>query len=112
MTDDTKFMHFDIQSIDLAGTTEKIVKGGRDLFPKLPLAFGSVKKIGVIGWSSQGPAQACNLRDSLDGTELSAGVVTKTGGFLSLRNRRRSADDCSTVTRHGLRIYAGLRLQQ
>jgi len=51
--------------IKLADTTETIVKGGRDLFPLLPQAFEGIKKIGVIGWGSQAPAQAQNLRDSL-----------------------------------------------
>nr|KJB38044.1 hypothetical protein B456_006G234000 [Gossypium raimondii] len=31
----------------------------------LPDAFKGIKQIGVIGWGSQGPAQAQNLRDSL-----------------------------------------------
>ncbi|KAI4990439.1 hypothetical protein ZWY2020_038802 [Hordeum vulgare] len=37
----------------------------RNLFPLLQEAFKGVKQIGVIGWGSQGPAQAQNLRDSL-----------------------------------------------
>jgi len=51
--------------VTLADTTETIVKGGRDLFPLLPKAFEDIKKIGVIGWGSQAPAQAQNLKDSL-----------------------------------------------
>ncbi len=53
------------EKIDLADTQEFIVRGGRHLFSKLPEAFAGVKQIGVIGWGSQGPAQAQNLRDSL-----------------------------------------------
>lgn len=49
----------------MAETTEMIVKGGRDLFPLLPQAFDGISKIGVIGWGSQAPAQAQNLRDTL-----------------------------------------------
>ena len=30
-----------------------IVKGGRDLFPLLPVAFKGIKQIGVIRWGSQ-----------------------------------------------------------
>ena len=56
---------FKTQDVQFADTTETIVKGGRDLFPLLPKAFDGVKKIGVIGWGSQAPAQAQNLRDSL-----------------------------------------------
>lgn len=51
--------------VDFAGTKETIVKGGRNLFPLLPKAFEGIKRIGVIGWGSQAPAQAQNLRDSL-----------------------------------------------
>ena len=56
---------FEKEKIDLADTEEYIVRGGRHLFSKLPDAFAGVKQIGVIGWGSQGPAQAQNLRDSL-----------------------------------------------
>ena len=51
------------------GETESVVRGGRDLLPLLPKAFEGIKQIGVIGWGSQGPAQAQNLRDSLEGTQ-------------------------------------------
>ena len=59
----------------LAGTTEEVVVGGRDKFPLLSAALAGVKTIGVIGWGSQGPAQAQNLRDALVGT----GIVVKVG---------------------------------
>lgn len=39
-------------------------RGGRDKFSLLPEAFKGVKQVGVIGWGSQAPAQAQNLRDS------------------------------------------------
>eukprot|EP00250_Pteridium_aquilinum_P015503 c22621_g1_i1 orf=370-2178(-) len=60
---DTKV--FKKEKITLAGRDEYIVRGGRDLFPLLPEAFKGIKQIGVIGWGSQAPAQAQNLRDSL-----------------------------------------------
>lgn len=63
--------------VKLADTTETIVKGGRDLFPLLPKAFEGIKKIGVIGWGSQAPAQAQNLRDSLN--EANAGITVTIG---------------------------------
>ena len=66
---------FDQETITLANTKETIVRGGRHLFPQLPKAFQGIQTIGVIGWSSQGPAQAQNLRDSLEGT----GIVVKVG---------------------------------
>lgn len=52
------------------GQSESVVRGGRDLFALLPKAFEGVRQIGVIGWGSQGPAQAQNLRDSLEGTAI------------------------------------------
>ncbi|MDA8165466.1 MAG: ketol-acid reductoisomerase [Desulfobacteraceae bacterium] len=66
---------FETKVIRLADTEETIVVGGRDKFPLLPKAFAGIKQIGVIGWGSQGPAQAQNLRDSLEGT----GITVKIG---------------------------------
>ncbi|KAK2642414.1 hypothetical protein Ddye_024177 [Dipteronia dyeriana] len=68
---------FKKEKISLAGHDEYIVRGGRDLFHLLSDAFKGIKQIGVIGWGSQGPAQAQNLRDSL--TEAKSDVVVKIG---------------------------------
>jgi len=67
--------------ITLADTTETIVKGGRDLFPLLPKAFEGIKTIGVIGWGSQAPAQAQNLRDSLAeaGSDIKVSIGLREG---------------------------------
>jgi ketol-acid reductoisomerase len=65
---------FQVDTIDLGDRKEQIVKGGRDLLPLLPRAFEGVKQIGVIGWGSQGPAQAQNLRDSLAGSSIKVKV--------------------------------------
>ncbi len=65
---------FEKEKINLANTEEYIIRGGRHLFEKLPTAFNGIKTIGVIGWSSQGPAQAQNLRDSLEGTDITVKV--------------------------------------
>ena len=70
---------FETRGITLGDTTETIVPGGRDLFPLLPKAFEGVKQIGVIGWSSQGPAQAQNLRDSLTDTDIVVKVGLRDG---------------------------------
>ncbi|CAL5403936.1 unnamed protein product [Camellia sinensis] len=75
-------IHFDSsvfkkEKITLAGQVEYIVRGGRDLFPLLPDAFKGIKQIGVIGWGSQGPAQAQNLRDSL--AEAKSDIAVKIG---------------------------------
>lgn len=70
---------FDVKTISLAGTKENIALGGKKYFSKLPKAFKNVRQIGVIGWSSQGPAQAQNLRDSLMGTDISVKVGLREG---------------------------------
>lgn len=76
---------FAVDTVKMGDRTEQIVKGGRHLLPLLPKAFAGVKQIGVIGWGSQGPAQAQNLRDSLEGT----GIKVKVG----LRGGSKSMDD-------------------
>src|SRR6267154_2044604 len=76
---------FKVDTVKMSDRTEQIVKGGRNLFPLLPKAFEGVKQIGVIGWGSQGPAQAQNLRESLEGT----GIKVKIG----LRPGSESMDD-------------------
>jgi len=70
---------FTPETINLADTSELIVRGGRHLFPLLPKAFAGIKQIGVIGWGSQGPAQAQNLRDSLEGSDIIVKVGLRTG---------------------------------
>ncbi|TQD89044.1 hypothetical protein C1H46_025435 [Malus baccata] len=70
---------FTKEKINLAGHNEYIVRGGRDLFHLLPDAFKGIKQIGVIGWGSQGPAQAQNLRDSL--VEAKSDIVVKADNF-------------------------------
>lgn len=66
---------FEKERLPLAGTEEFIVRGGRSLFPRLADAFEGIRQIGVLGWSSQAPAQSQNLRDSLAGT----GITVKIG---------------------------------
>lgn len=70
---------FTKEAINLSGTTEYIVRGGRDVFSGLPAAFAGVSTVGVIGWGSQGPAQAQNLRESfadagVTGTKVMVGL--------------------------------------
>lgn len=78
---------FKKEKVTLAGHDEYIVRGGRDLFHLLPDALKGIKQIGVIGWGSQGPAQAQNLRDSL--AEAKSDIVVKIG----LRKGSRSFDE-------------------
>src|SRR4051794_10462322 len=70
---------FDVETINLDGFKEQVVKGGRHLFPLLPKAFEGIKQIGVIGWGAQGPAQGQNLRDSLVGTGIKVKVGLRPG---------------------------------
>ncbi len=65
---------FEKELISLVGIEEYIVRGGRHLFPRLPIAFAGIQQIGVVGWSSQGSAQAQNLRESLAGTPIKVKV--------------------------------------
>lgn len=74
------------EKIRLADAEEYIVRGGRDVFSSLPCAFEGVRTVGVIGWGSQGPAQAQNLRDSFE--TAGVGATVKVG----LRPGSRSMD--------------------
>jgi ketol-acid reductoisomerase len=70
---------FDTEIIKLAETEEMVVVGGRDKFNLLPKALDGIKQIGVIGWGSQGPAQAQNLRDSLEDTDITVKIGLREG---------------------------------
>jgi len=72
---------FTLEDVKFADTTETILKGGRDLFPLLPKAFEGIKDVGFIGWGSQSPAQAQNLRDSLAeaGSDIKVSVGLRAG---------------------------------
>ena len=70
---------FKREQVSYAGTSEWLVRGGRSLFPLLPKALEGVRQISVIGWGSQGPAQAQNLRDSLAGSDIRVVVGLRAG---------------------------------
>ena len=89
---------FQKERIVLGGTEEWVVRGGRHLFPLLPRAFDGVRQIGVIGWSSQGPAQAQNLRESLAGS----GIRVKVG-------LRASSESIPNVEKAGFTEANGTR---
>jgi ketol-acid reductoisomerase len=90
---------FEIETLDLGGgITEQIIRGGRNLFPLLPQAFEGVKQIGVIGWGSQGPAQAMNLRDSLTGTSINVKVgLRENSSSISLANEQGFSAENNTL---------------
>ena len=70
---------FETETIEMGGHKETVLRGGRHLLPLLPSAFAGIRQIGVIGWGSQGPAQAQNLRDSLEGTGIRVTVGLRKG---------------------------------
>jgi ketol-acid reductoisomerase len=89
---------FKVETIELEGHREQIVKGGRHLFPLLPRAFAGIKQIGVIGWGSQGPAQAQNLRDSLEGTGIKVKVGLRPGSSSMTQARQAGfSEDSGTL---------------
>ena len=90
---------FEIETLDLGGgITEQIIRGGRNLFPLLPQAFEGVKQIGVIGWGSQGTAQAMNLRDSLTGTSINVKVgLRENSSSISLANEQGFSAENNTL---------------
>ena len=80
--------HFQSEEITLADTKEHIIRGGRDRFSEIPKAFEGIKQIGVIGWGSQGPAQAMNLRDSLEGGDIVVKVGLREGSSSAAQARK------------------------
>jgi ketol-acid reductoisomerase len=72
---------FPTKKIRLADTTETVVAGGRDKFFLVEEALRSagIKQICVLGWSSQGPAQAQNLRDSIAGSNIKVVIGLRKG---------------------------------
>lgn len=70
---------FPTEKIILSNREETICRGGRHLFPLLPKALTGIHQIGVIGWGSQAPAQAQNLRESLEGTGIKVKVGLRPG---------------------------------
>lgn len=74
---DSKVFKKDV--ISVADSNESVVQGGRNLFPLVHQVFADIKQIGVIGWGSQGPAQAQNLRDTLEGTSTTVKIGLRKG---------------------------------
>jgi len=70
---------FPVETIELDGVQESFLRGGRNLFKLLPNALVGIRQIGVIGWGSQGPAQAQNLRESLEGAGIRVAVGLREG---------------------------------
>mmetsp|Transcript_13042 Transcript_13042/g.29154 ORF Transcript_13042/g.29154 Transcript_13042/m.29154 type:complete len:537 (-) Transcript_13042:63-1673(-) len=79
MVFETKF--FPKDAVDMSGTTEYVVKGGTHLYPTCGEVFKAqgIKKIGVIGWGSQAPAQAQNLADTIAGSDITVKIGLREG---------------------------------
>ncbi len=86
---------FEKEIVEVGGTKEAVVRGGRHLFPLLGQAFEGIEQIGVIGWGSQGPAQAQNLRDTLAGSPIrvTVGLRESSSSFEAARASGFSEDD-------------------
>lgn len=63
---ETILFHNNLREINPPGTTETIFDS-KDVTPEqLREAFTGIGRIAILGWSSQGPAHAQNMRESLD----------------------------------------------
>src|SRR5579863_7391169 len=62
---ESELFNANLRQVELADTTETVLYGGDRPFEQMAKAFATTPQIAVIGWSSQGPAQAQNLRESL-----------------------------------------------
>src|SRR5688572_9699211 len=93
---DFKSNVFEKEVLEINGTKEYVVRGGRDLFPLLPKAFAGIRRIGVVGWGSQGPAQSQNLRDSLEGTGIQVAIGLRKGS-----SSRKAASDAGFSEKEG-----------
>ena len=85
------FQIFELERVNFGGEPETIMRGGRDKFPKLQQAWSGIKKIGVIGWGSQAPAQAQNIRDSIEAAGMD---ITVTIGLRKSSPSWQEAVDC------------------
>ena len=67
--------------MNFSGSTETIVRGGRDKFSNVGAAFDGIKSVGVIGWGSQAPAQAQNMKDTFadQGLDISVTIGLREG---------------------------------
>ncbi|MFI6012722.1 ketol-acid reductoisomerase [Streptomyces sp. NPDC051243] len=98
---------FTLETMDVPGGTETILRGGRHLFPLLPRAFAGVRRIGVLGWGPQGRAQALNLRDSLAGTGIRVAVGLRPGSRSSADARAHGFTEEDGTLGDWLAVAAG-----
>jgi len=65
---------FTTKTLDLYNREESVIKNNIKNKSKIEEGFKGVNTIGIIGWGSQAPAQALNLRDSLKDTYINVNV--------------------------------------
>ncbi|MBN2051325.1 MAG: ketol-acid reductoisomerase [Spirochaetales bacterium] len=70
---------FTKEKVQFGPDTEYIVRGGRHIFPLVPKALEGIHQIGVLGWGSQAPAQAMNLRETLEGSGIRVVIGLREG---------------------------------
>ncbi len=89
---------FQPELVQFPGSEENIYVGGRDKFSHLPKAFEGIKQVGFIGWGSQAPAQAQNLRDSLQavGSDIKVAI-----GLRENSSSREEARQCGFKEQDG-----------
>ena len=89
---------FQKEVVEMPGGKENIVRGGRDKYNRVADAFAGIKQIGVIGWGSQAPAQAQNLRDTFAEVGLDIKVVI---GLRPESSSNEEAKKCGFTTETG-----------
>jgi ketol-acid reductoisomerase len=78
---------FPVETLHLtSGPDEQVIRGGRIAFPLVREGLEGVKQVAIIGWGSQGPAQAQNFRDTL--REIGSDIKVVVG----LREESKSID--------------------
>jgi ketol-acid reductoisomerase len=87
------YRNLNSQTIKLADTSEVVYKKNEysDQFFESSLFNSNIKRIGVIGWGSQGEAQAMNLRDTINKLNLNIPVI------IGLRENSNSKKEANNV---------------
>lgn len=76
-----KSLVFPTQDIFLGGIPETVLQGGRNKFPlaATTLLSAGVNEVLILGWGSQGPAQALNWEEAMEGTGISVSLGLREG---------------------------------
>ena len=87
---------FTTKTLNLYNQEESVIKNNIKNKSKIEEGFKGINNIGIIGWGSQAPAQALNLRDSLKDTyiNVNVGLREKSNSFTDAENNgfSRSAE--------------------